>query len=96
MLLEVPAIIVGVMLARRNQAAGQWGRLLHEVFMGKSIVLLVGGLLIGWVAGPVGIQPLEPLFFDTLMKFLLNVLVKFYLAHLPNTSRNLHLYNQYT
>jgi len=63
-LLEVPAIIVGVMLARRNQAAGQWGRLLHEVFMGKSIVLLVGGLLIGWVAGPIGIQPLEPLFFD--------------------------------
>ena len=63
-LLEVPAIIVGVMLARRNQAAGQWGRLLHEVFMGKSIVLLVGGLLIGWVAGPVGIHPLEPLFFD--------------------------------
>lgn len=63
-LLEVPAIIVGVMLARRNQAAGQWGRLLHEVFMGKSIVLLVGGLFIGWVAGPIGIQPLEPLFFD--------------------------------
>ncbi|MGB5164519.1 MAG: sodium-dependent bicarbonate transport family permease [Woeseiaceae bacterium] len=63
-LLEVPAILVGVMLARRNQAAGQWGRLFHEVFMGKSIVLLVGGLFIGWVAGPIGIQPLEPLFFD--------------------------------
>jgi hypothetical protein len=63
-LLEVPAIVVGVMLARRNQATGKWGRLLHEVFMGKSIVLLVGGLLIGWVAGPIGIRPLEPLFFD--------------------------------
>ncbi len=63
-LLEVPAIVVGVMLARRNQAAGQWGRLLHEVFLGKSIVLLVGGLLIGWLAGPIGIRPLEPLFFD--------------------------------
>jgi hypothetical protein len=63
-LLEVPAIVVGVMLARRSQAAGQWGRLLHEVFLGKSIVLLVGGLLIGWVAGPIGIRPLEPLFFD--------------------------------
>lgn len=63
-LLEVPAIVVGVMLARRSQATGQWGRLLHEVFLGKSIVLLVGGLLIGWVAGPIGIRPLEPLFFD--------------------------------
>ena len=63
-LLEVPAIIVGVMLARRKEAGGQWGRLLHEVLLGKSIVLLVGGLLIGWLAGPDGIRPLEPLFFD--------------------------------
>jgi hypothetical protein len=63
-LLEVPAIIVGVMLARRKEADGQWGRLLHEVLLGKSIVLLVGGLLIGWLAGPDGIRPLEPLFFD--------------------------------
>ena len=64
MLLEVPAVIVGVMLARRKEADGQWGRLLHEVLLGKSIVLLVGGLLIGWLAGPDGIRPLEPLFFD--------------------------------
>ena len=63
-LLEVPAIIVGVVLARRHQAGGRWGRLLHEVVLGKSIVLLVGGLVIGWAAGPDGIRPLEPLFFD--------------------------------
>ena len=63
-LLEVPAIIVGVVLARRHQASGQWGRLLHEVLLGKSIVLLVGGLVIGWLAGPDGVRPLEPLFFD--------------------------------
>ena len=63
-LLEVPAIIVGVVLARRHQAGGKWGRLLHEVLLGKSIVLLVGGLVIGWIAGPEGMRPLEPLFFD--------------------------------
>lgn len=63
-LLEVPAIIVGVLLARRNQANGRWGKLLHEVFFGKSIVLLVGGLMIGWIAGPEGVRPLEPVFFD--------------------------------
>jgi hypothetical protein len=62
-LLEVPAIIVGVMLARRARG-GRWGKLAHEIFLGKSIVLLVGGLLIGWLAGPVGMVPLEPLFFD--------------------------------
>jgi hypothetical protein len=62
-LLEVPAIIIGVMLARRAHGGG-WGKLAHEIFLGKSIVLLVGGLLIGWMAGPAGMKPLEPLFFD--------------------------------
>ena len=63
-LLEVPAIVVGILLARRKQATGRWGKLMHEIFFGKSIVLLVGGLLIGWIAGPDGIASLEPFFFD--------------------------------
>jgi hypothetical protein len=63
-LLEVPAIVVGILLARGLRSQQRWGKLLHEIFLGKSIVLLVGGLAIGWVAGPDGIEPLEPLFFD--------------------------------
>jgi hypothetical protein len=63
-LLEVPAIIVGILLARRAQIAGGWGKTMHEILLGKSIVLLGGGLAIGWLAGPEGIAPLEPLFFD--------------------------------
>ena len=62
-LLEVPAIVIGIMLARRA-SGGRWSKLAHEIFLGKSIVLLVGGLLIGWLAGPTGLKPLEPLFFD--------------------------------
>ena len=64
-LLEMPAIVVGILLARGISRGTQWGRLLHEIFFGKSIVLLLGGLLIGWVAGPEGIEPLEPLFIDS-------------------------------
>ena len=64
-LLEMPAIVVGIMLARGISRDTQWGRLLHEIFFGKSIVLLLGGLLIGWVAGPEGIEPLKPLFIDS-------------------------------
>ena len=63
-LLEIPAIIVGILLARSAQGSTRWGKLMHEILLGKSIVLLVGGLLIGWLAGPKGIAPLEPLFFD--------------------------------
>lgn len=65
-LLEMPGIAVGVLLARLG---GQWreirwGPLLHEIFLGKSMVLLAGGLLIGWAAGPKGLAPLEPFFFE--------------------------------
>ena len=63
-LLEVPAIIIGIMLARGAQSGTSWGKLAHEILLGKSIVLLVGGLVIGWIAGPKGLKPLEPLFFD--------------------------------
>jgi hypothetical protein len=63
-LLEFPALMLGVMLARRSGAGTRWGHLLHEVFSGKSIILLVGGLLIGWIAGAEGIKPLDQLFLD--------------------------------
>lgn len=63
-LLEVPAIVVGIVLARGLSRQTRWGTVAHEVFLGKSIVLLIGGLLIGWAAGPDGLTSIEPLFFD--------------------------------
>lgn len=68
-LLEMPGIAVGILLARLGGElrSVRWGPLAHEIFLGKSMVLLGGGLLIGWVAGPHGLAPLEPFFF-TLFK----------------------------
>ncbi len=63
-LLEFPALVIGVLLARQGQVGTPWGRVMHEVLAGKSLVLLLGGLLIGWLAGPAGIAPLDKLFFD--------------------------------
>jgi hypothetical protein len=63
-ILEVPAIIVGVWLAKGAAANGQWRSLAHEIFSGKGIVLLLGGLAIGWAAGKEGVATIEPLFFD--------------------------------
>jgi uncharacterized protein len=68
-LLEVPGIVVGILLARTLAQGGarkkiDWRNLLHEIFLGKSVVLLGGGLLIGWYAGPQGIDPMRGLFFD--------------------------------
>jgi hypothetical protein len=61
-LLEVPAIIVGIMLARGVSRETRWAKLGHEIFLGKGIVLLAGGLLIGWIAGPSGVEPIGLLF----------------------------------
>ncbi len=63
-LLEVPAILVGIVLARGLSRETRWGSVAHEVFLGKGIVLLLGGLLIGWAAGPDGLSSIAPLFFD--------------------------------
>jgi len=63
-LLEFPALMIGVWLARRGANAGGQGKVLHEVFAGKSIVLLLGGLVIGWLAGADGLKPLDRVFFD--------------------------------
>ncbi len=64
-LLEVPGIVVGILLARLHQNRDiAWPALAHEIFLGKSVVLLGGGLLIGWVSGPAGIDPMGGLFFD--------------------------------
>ena len=62
--MEVPAIMVGIVLARGIGRDTQWGTLLHETFLGKGVTLLVGGMAIGWIAGPQGLMPIKGLFFD--------------------------------
>lgn len=64
-LLEMPAIGVGIWLARRARV-GQGGgaSLAHEVFLNKGILLMGGGLLIGALAGPSGVEPIAPVFID--------------------------------
>jgi len=63
-LLEIPAIVLGILLARGLQAGSPWGEIAREVLLGRSVLLLLGGLFIGWAAGPDGLNPMAPLFFD--------------------------------
>ncbi|MBC6428467.1 MAG: sodium-dependent bicarbonate transport family permease [Cellvibrionales bacterium] len=67
-LLEMPAIAVGIALARMGAArsAGPGPRtreLLHEVFFNQGMVLMVGGLLIGFLSG-VRVERVTPFFFE--------------------------------
>jgi len=62
-ILEVPAIVVALMIAfTRDRRAGSWQESLHEVLTGRSILLLLGGLVIGWAVGPDGFEPVKPFF----------------------------------
>ncbi len=61
-ILEIPAILVGILLAKGMARDTDWGELSREIFLGKSIMLLLGGLIIGAIAGKEGIKPLEPLY----------------------------------
>jgi uncharacterized protein len=69
-ILEIPAIAMGILIARTQGISEtsskqkiKWRTLLHEVFLGKSIYLLVGGLFVGYFSGPERILAVSPLFF---------------------------------
>ena len=61
--MEVPGIVVGIFLAKRHLAPKtNWSESLREIFLGKTLMLLVGGLFIGYVAGTEGYVRVEPFF----------------------------------
>lgn len=62
--MEVPAIVVGIVIARGIGKDTRWGVLAHESFLGKGVTLLIGGMAIGWAAGPLGLEPIKNLFYD--------------------------------
>lgn len=53
-LMELPAIIVGLLLFRRYQGGqtGSLGALWHEALTSRGVILLLGGVLIGLLYGP--------------------------------------------
>lgn len=64
-IMEAPGIVAGILLARlgsKNGGGVAWGELAHDVFFGKSVLLLAGGLVIGAVMGEEGVAPIAPVF----------------------------------
>ena len=63
--MESPAIVVGIVLGRRalaGKAAGGMGTVLHEALLGRSVFLLLGGLLVGFLTGKRGYETTAPFF----------------------------------
>lgn len=71
--MEAPGLVAGILLVRLGQRAGTdgrsarataWGTLAHDVFFGKSVLLLAGGLTLGALAGDAGVAPIAPVFLE--------------------------------
>ena len=62
-LLEMPAIAVGLALAGRKDGAVDRGKLLHEIFFNQGVFLMTGAMAIGYFGGE-AIHSVMPLFGD--------------------------------
>ena len=80
-LMESPAIVVSVLLARFGAGArmdfASMRPALHDAFLGRSVILLVGGLIVGWASGPAGMESVKGFFvtpfFGVIALFLLEM-----------------------
>ncbi len=72
-LMEMPAVLIGISLARRQAGAADgpgWGALLLDSARDGAPILLLGSLVIGWVTGAHGEAMLQP-FSSSLFKGML-------------------------
>jgi hypothetical protein len=70
-LLEIPGLIIGIYLASRKTAVKvSWGMTLKEVLLGKTVLLLIGGLVIGFATTKEGYEKVSPFFAQLLSGFL--------------------------
>jgi hypothetical protein len=66
-IMEIPGIIIGIFLATRHlNRQVSWSISLKEIVLGKTIILLVGGLIVGAISGDAGYARVEPFFVNLL------------------------------
>lgn len=74
-LMEMPAVLLGIALAKRGQPQAQvapWGSLLRDSARDGAPLLLMGSLAIGWITGDRGAVMMEP-FSSALFKGMLSL-----------------------
>ena len=75
--LEVPALLIGLALGRGAASGTGLSHTLREVLTGKTAILLLGGLAIGVIAGREGIRAVDAMYFalfqGVLMLFMLDM-----------------------
>ena len=62
--MEIPGLLIGILLAKGGFSALKDRELLKEVLLGKTVLLLLGGVVMGYIAGPAGYESVKTLFVD--------------------------------
>lgn len=68
--METPAILSALLLARRTSAPGIGGELAREVLLNGAVVMLLGSFAIGFMTGERGYAALKPFIVDQFAGFL--------------------------
>lgn len=69
--LELPAIVAMLFFYRRRAAHSPTsGSLWHEALTNRGVMLLAGGIVLGWLYGPQGLAPIEPALIGGFQTFL--------------------------
>lgn len=78
--MEIPGILIGILLAKGGVSALKDRELIREVFFGKTVMLLLGGVVMGYISGAKGYESVKTLFVDAqaglLTLFLLTLGIK--------------------
>lgn len=73
-IMEIPAVIIGLMFANRyltkSKNDGGLLKVLQSALTGKSFLLLGGGVIIGFISGDAGYRAVSPFFVDLFSGFL--------------------------
>jgi hypothetical protein len=76
-IMEVPGLVVGIYLASQKYKANiSWGKTFQEILLGKTVLLLVGGLFVGFITTSSGYEKVSPFFVDLLNGFLVLFLLQ--------------------
>lgn len=62
-LMEVPGLVIGLMFDKKDMQVSWWYEI-KNIMLSKSIFLLLGGILMGYISGEVGYQKVKPFFVD--------------------------------
>ena len=66
-IMEVPGLVVGIYLASKKYKSNvSWGKTFQEILLGKTVLLLVGGLIAGFITTEDGFNRISPVFIDLL------------------------------